>query len=441
MKTAQLIEQIPQIPTFKKFGRVTRVVGLMIESQGPDSSIGDVCKIHVETSKNGHQIILAEVVGFKDEIVVLMPFTSLREISIGCLVEGTGAPLEVKVGPELIGKVLDSMGNPIDGTVLPKGLMSVPTEQDPPNPLTRPPIDERLEVGVKAIDGMLTVGNGQRVGIFAGSGVGKSTLLGMIARNTQADLNVIALIGERGREVREFIERDLGPEGLSRSIVVAATSDQPALMRIKGAFTATAIAEYFRNRGLNVMLMMDSVTRVAMAQREIGLATGEPPAQKGYTPSVFAILPKLLERTGTNEKGSITAFYTVLVDGDDMNEPIADTVRGILDGHIVLDRNLANKGQYPAINVLKSVSRLMNHVAEPEHKKAAERLRELYYTYDKSEDLINIGAYKKGTSKEIDEAIYYEPLITAYLKQGYLDKVTLVESMNELISLSNGGGN
>jgi len=440
MKTAQLIEQIPHISTFKKFGRITRVVGLMIESQGPDSSIGDVCKIHVETSKNGHQIILAEVVGFKDEIVVLMPFTSLREISIGCLVEGTGAPLEVKVGPELIGKVLDSMGNPIDGTVLPKGLLSVPTEQDPPNPLTRPPINERLEVGVKAIDGMLTVGNGQRVGIFAGSGVGKSTLLGMIARNTQADLNVIALIGERGREVREFIERDLGSEGLKRSIVVAATSDQPALMRIKGAFTATAIAEYFRNRGLNVMLMMDSVTRVAMAQREIGLATGEPPAQKGYTPSVFAILPKLLERTGTNENGSITAFYTVLVDGDDMNEPIADTVRGILDGHIVLDRNLANKGQYPAINVLKSVSRLMNHVAEPEHKKAAERLRELYYTYDKSEDLINIGAYKRGTSKEIDEAIYYEPLITAYLKQGYLDKVTLLESMNELITLSNGGG-
>lgn len=440
MKTAQLIEQIPNIPTFKKFGRVTRVVGLMIESQGPDSSIGDVCRIHVDTVKNGRQIILAEVVGFKDEIVVLMPFTSLREISIGCLVEGTGAPLEVKVGPELIGKVLDSMGNPIDGTLLPKGLMTVPTEQDPPNPLTRPPINERLEVGVKAIDGMLTVGNGQRVGIFAGSGVGKSTLLGMIARNTQADLNVIALIGERGREVREFIERDLGPEGLSRSIVVAATSDQPALMRIKGAFTATAIAEYFRNRGLNVMLMMDSVTRVAMAQREIGLATGEPPAQKGYTPSVFAILPKLLERTGTNEKGSITAFYTVLVDGDDMNEPIADTVRGILDGHIVLDRNLANKGQYPAINVLKSVSRLMNHVAEPAHKQAAERLRELYYTYNKSEDLINIGAYKRGTSKEIDEAIYYEPLITAFLKQGYLDKVTLEESMNELITLSNGGG-
>ncbi|MGE7917859.1 flagellar protein export ATPase FliI [Viridibacillus sp. NPDC093762] len=440
MKASQLIEHIPSIQTFKKYGRITRVVGLMIESQGPESSVGDVCKIHVQSSKNGHSEILAEVVGFKDEIVVLMPFTSIREISIGCLVEGTGSPLEVKVGPELIGKVLDSMGLPIDGHNLPKGLATVQTEEDPPNPLTRPPINETLEVGVKAIDGMLTVGNGQRVGIFAGSGVGKSTLLGMIARNTEADLNVIALIGERGREVREFIERDLGPEGLKRSIVIAATSDQPALMRIKGAFTATAIAEYFRNRGLNVMLMMDSVTRVAMAQREIGLAVGEPPATRGYTPSVFSILPKLLERTGTNEHGSITAFYTVLVDGDDMNEPIADTVRGILDGHIVLDRTLANKGQYPAINVLKSVSRLMNHIVSKEHVQAAERLRELYYTYNKSEDLINIGAYKRGTSKEIDQAIHYEPLITAFLKQGYLDNVSMQQSVNELISLSNGGG-
>ncbi|MGE7922241.1 flagellar protein export ATPase FliI [Viridibacillus arvi] len=440
MKASQLVEHIPSVQTFKKYGRITRVVGLMIESQGPESSVGDVCKIHVQSSKNGPTEILAEVVGFKDEIVVLMPFTSIREISIGCLVEGTGSPLEVKVGPELIGKVLDSMGLPIDGHNLPKGLATVQTEEDPPNPLTRPPINETLEVGVKAIDGMLTVGNGQRVGIFAGSGVGKSTLLGMIAGNTEADLNVIALIGERGREVREFIERDLGPEGLKRSIVVAATSDQPALMRIKGAFTATAIAEYFRNRGLNVMLMMDSVTRVAMAQREIGLAVGEPPATRGYTPSVFSILPKLLERTGTNEHGSITAFYTVLVDGDDMNEPIADTVRGILDGHIVLDRTLANKGQYPAINVLKSVSRLMNHIVSKEHVQAAERLRELYYTYNKSEDLINIGAYKRGTSKEIDQAIHYEPLITAFLKQGYLDNVSMQQSVNELISLSNGGG-
>ena len=439
LKASQLIEHVSEIQTFKKFGRVTRVVGLMIESQGPESSIGDVCKIHVNSAANGKQIILAEVVGFKDEIVILMPYSSLRDISTGCLVEGTGAPLEVKVGMELIGKVLDSLGNPYDGYSLPKGLATVQTEQDPPNPLTRPPINDQLEVGVKAIDGLLTVGSGQRVGIFAGSGVGKSTLLGMIARNTTAELNVIALVGERGREVREFIERDLGPEGLSRSIVVAATSDQPALMRIKAAFTATAIAEYFRDRGMNVMLMMDSVTRVAMAQREVGLAIGEPPATRGYTPSVFAILPKLLERTGTNLNGTITAFYTVLVDGDDMNEPIADAVRGILDGHIVLDRTLANKGQYPAINVLKSVSRLMNHISTPEHVEAASRLRELYYTYSKSEDLINIGAYKRGTSREIDEAIHYEPLITAFLKQGYKDKVSLQQTVDELIALSNGG--
>lgn len=438
MKAADLLEHIENVPTLKKYGRVSRVVGLMVESQGPESSIGDVCKIHVQSARHGHQIILAEVVGFKDEIVVLMPYTALQEISTGCLVEGTGATLEVKVGPELIGQVLDAMGNRFDGQSLPKGLVTVPTENDPPNPLARPPIDERLEVGVKAIDGMLTVGKGQRIGIFAGSGVGKSTLLGMIARNTKADLNVIALVGERGREVLEFVERDLGPEGLSRSIIVCATSDQPALMRIKAAFTATAIAEYFRDKGMDVMLMMDSVTRVAMAQREIGLATGEPPATRGYTPSVFAILPRLLERTGTNEHGSITAFYTVLVDGDDMNEPIADTVRGILDGHIVLDRNLANKGQYPAINVLKSVSRLMNHIATPEHRQAAERLRELYFLYAKSEDLINIGAYKRGTSKDIDEAIQYEPLITSFLKQGFRDYVSLDQTTQEIIQLSMG---
>ncbi|MFC5588429.1 flagellar protein export ATPase FliI [Sporosarcina soli] len=440
-KAANLTEFIPRVNTFKKFGRVARVVGLMIESQGPESSIGDVCHIHLNDSGKEDSIIQAEVVGFREEIVILMPYTNIRNISSGCLVESLGKPLEVKVGMNLIGKVLDSMGRPIDNSTLPKGLTTVRTEQNPPNALTRPPINEKLAVGVKAIDGMLTVGNGQRVGIFAGSGVGKSTLLGMIARNTTADLNVIALIGERGREVREFIERDLGPEGLSRTIVVAATSDQPALMRIKGAFTATAIAEYFRDKGMNVMLMMDSVTRVAMAQREIGLAVGEPPATRGYTPSVFAILPELLERTGTNEHGAITAFYTVLVDGDDMNEPIADAVRGILDGHIVLDRTLANKGQYPAINVLKSVSRLMNHIADPEHRKAAERLRELYYTYDKSEDLINIGAYKRGTSREIDQAIEYEPLITNFLKQSFQDNISMEDTIEELISLGSGGGN
>lgn len=433
MKARDLLEHVDFLDSFKRYGRVKRVVGLMIESQGPESSIGDVCFIHVGTKKR--RKIQAEVVGFKDENVILMPYTSIHDISPGSLVETTMKPLEIKAGPGLIGKVVDSLGVPLDQSSLPKGLVSFPTEQDPPNPLSRPPISEPIEVGVRMIDSLLTVGSGQRVGIFAGSGVGKSTLLGMIARNTTADLNVIGLIGERGREVREFIERDLGPEGLKRSIVVVATSDQPALMRIKGAYTATAIAEYFRDKGLNVMLMMDSVTRVAMAQREVGLAVGEPPTTKGYTPSVFAILSRLLERTGTNEFGSITGFYTVLVDGDDMNEPIADTVRGILDGHFVLDRDLANKGQYPAVNVLKSVSRIMNNIVPDEHVKAAERLRELLSTYINAEDLINIGAYKKGSSAEIDEAIMRYPLILNYLKQGTNERVSINESVQALLQL------
>lgn len=301
--------------------------------------------------------------------------------------------------------------------------------------MQRPPISEPIEVGVRAIDSLLTVGKGQRIGIFAGSGVGKSTLMGMIARNTNADINVIALVGERGREVREFIERDLGSEGLRNSIVVVATSDQPPLLRMKAAYTATSIAEYFRSQGLNVMMMMDSVTRVAMAQREIGLAVGEPPTTKGYTPSVFASLPRLLERTGTTEQGSITAFYTVLVDGDDMNEPIADTVRGIVDGHIVLDRNLANKGQYPAINVLKSVSRVMNHIVEANHKISAEKLRLLLSTYIEAEDLINIGAYKRGSSAEIDEAILYYPELISFLKQKTSEHPTLKDSVEILKQL------
>lgn len=433
MKASSLLDKLDEIDTYKRFGRVKQVVGLMIESQGPESSIGDLCLIHVNHRKK--RVIQAEVVGFRDENVILMPYTSVNDIAPGSLVEATLKPLEIKVGPALIGSVVDALGDSLDGEQLPKGLKSVPTEQSPPNPLKRPPISEPIEVGVRIIDSLLTVGNGQRVGIFAGSGVGKSTLLGMIARNTTADMNVIALIGERGREVREFIEKDLGPEGLKRSIVVVATSDQPALMRIKGALTATSIAEYFRDQGLNVMLMMDSVTRVAMAQREVGLAIGEPPTTKGYTPSVFSLLPKLLERTGTNELGSITAFYTVLVDGDDMNEPIADTVRGILDGHFVLDRNLANKGQYPAINILKSVSRVMNNISEREHIKSAERLRELLSTYYNSEDLINIGAYKKGASKEIDEAIQKYPQIISFLKQGTHEKMTIQESVNALMQL------
>lgn len=434
MKAIELLDSINVIDSYKRFGKVARVVGLMIESKGPESSIGDVCHIHIAGVKKGRKV-LAEVVGFRDEYVILMPFTNVNDISPGSIVEATSKPLQVKVGSSLIGQVVDSLGMPLDGSALPKGLSNVPTDQSPPNPMDRPPIEEKIEVGVRVIDSLLTVGNGQRVGIFAGSGVGKSTLLGMIARNTTADLNVIALIGERGREVREFIERDLGPEGLKRSIVVVATSDQPALMRIKGAYTATAIAEYFRDKGLNVMLMMDSVTRVAMAQREVGLAIGEPPTTKGYTPSVFAILPKLLERTGTNNHGSITAFYTVLVDGDDMNEPIADTVRGILDGHIVLDRNLANKGQFPAINVLRSISRVMNHIVPDEHKNSAERVRDLLATYINSEDLINIGAYKRGSSKEIDEAIRHYPNILSFLKQGTHEKVTIDESVESLKSL------
>ncbi|WP_071459444.1 flagellar protein export ATPase FliI [Bacillus massilinigeriensis] len=437
MNARKLIDHVDSVDSFKRYGRVNKVVGLMIESQGPESSIGDVCYIHVGSRVK--RKIMAEVVGFKDSNVILMPYTATHNISPGSLVETTSKPLEIKTGQALIGKVVDSLGRPLDGSPVPKGLASAPTDQDPPNPLSRPPISEPIEVGVTMIDSLLTVGKGQRVGIFAGSGVGKSTLMGMIARNTTADLNVIGLIGERGREVREFIERDLGTEGLKRSIVVVATSDQPALMRIKGALTATAIAEYFRDKGLNVMLMMDSVTRVAMAQREVGLAIGEPPTTKGYTPSVFAVLSRLLERTGTNIAGSITAFYTVLVDGDDMNEPIADTVRGILDGHFVLDRDLANKGQYPAVNVLKSISRIMNNIVDEKHRQAAERLRDYLGTYLKSEDLINIGAYKKGTSKEIDEAILLYPEIIRFLKQGTEEKVSMPESIEKLLGLTSRG--
>ncbi|APJ26921.1 flagellar protein export ATPase FliI [Bacillus sp. H15-1] len=430
----QLLECIETADSYKRYGKVKQAVGLMIESKGPECSIGDVCKIY--TKGDGPKAIKAEVVGFKDQNILLMPYLEAANIAPGSIVEATGESLRVKVGSGLIGQVVDAFGNPLDGSVLPKGLAQVSTDQAPPNPMKRPPIREKMAVGVRSIDSLLTVGKGQRVGIFAGSGVGKSTLMGMIARETAADLNVIALVGERGREVREFIEKDLGEEGLKRTIVVVATSDQPALMRQKAAYTATAIAEYFRDKGQNVMFMMDSVTRVAMAQREIGLATGEPPTTKGYTPSVFAILPKLLERTGTTESGSITAFYTVLVDGDDMNEPIADTVRGILDGHIVLDRALANKGQFPAVNILKSISRVMSNIAEKDHIRAANRFREMLSTYQNSEDLINIGAYKKGSSREIDEAIQFHPKLISFLKQEVDEAASLEESISLLKSLT-----
>ncbi|OLQ50585.1 flagellar protein export ATPase FliI [Bacillus paralicheniformis] len=430
----QLLECIETADSYKRYGKVKQAVGLMIESKGPECSIGDVCKIY--TKGDGPKAIKAEVVGFKDQNILLMPYLEAANIAPGSIVEATGESLRVKVGSGLIGQVVDAFGNPLDGSSLPKGLAQVSTDQAPPNPMKRPPIREKMAVGVRSIDSLLTVGKGQRVGIFAGSGVGKSTLMGMIARETAADLNVIALVGERGREVREFIEKDLGEEGLKRTIVVVATSDQPALMRLKAAYTATAIAEYFRDKGQNVMFMMDSVTRVAMAQREIGLATGEPPTTKGYTPSVFAILPKLLERTGTTENGSITAFYTVLVDGDDMNEPIADTVRGILDGHIVLDRSLANKGQFPAVNILKSISRVMSNIAGKDHIRAANRFREMLSTYQNSEDLINIGAYKKGSSREIDEAIQFQPKLISFLKQEVDEAASLEESISLLKSLT-----
>lgn len=434
MNQGALISIIEKTDSYKRFGKVIRVVGLMIESEGPAANIGEVCFIHTSTKDGEH--ILAEVVGFQNEKIILMPYREVTEVGSGCLVEATGNPLKVKVGRSLIGHVLDPLGNPLSDTVsLPKGLTGYQTERKPPNPLSRPTIRQPLQVGVRAIDGFLTMGIGQRVGLFAGSGVGKSTLLGMIARNSNADVNVIALIGERGREVREFIENDLGEEGLKKSIIVAATSDQPALMRIRGAYTATAISEYFREQGFNVNLMMDSVTRVAMAQREIGLAVGEPPTTKGYTPSVFSILPKLLERAGTDGNGSITGFYTVLVDGDDMNEPIADAVRGILDGHIVLDRKIAERGQYPAINILKSISRVMNAIATEEHKQIATRLRTLLATYEEHNELISIGAYKKGTNSEVDLAVTSYPKIVSFLKQGVHERVSLDETIQMMRNL------
>jgi flagellum-specific ATP synthase len=411
-------------------GKVTQVIGLTVESEGPDASIGDVCSIH---PMKGGKPVLAEVVGFRNNKVLLMPLGDLYSVGPGCDVVATGGPLTVQVGSELLGQVLDGLGRPLDGKNLPVRMPHYSTHNSPGNPLKRPRVTTPLGIGVRAIDGLLTVGQGQRVGIFAGSGVGKSTLLGMVARNTSADVNVIALIGERGREVLEFIEKDLGPEGLARSVVIVATSDQPALIRIKGALIATTIAEYFRDRGLNVMLMMDSVTRYAMAMREVGLAIGEPPATRGYTPSVFAALPKLLERAGTGLTGSITAFYTVLVDGDDMNEPIADAVRGILDGHIVLHRNLANKGHFPAIDVLSSVSRVMNGIVSEEQQEAAEQLKRLLSVYRESEDLINIGAYQRGYNAEIDKAIQYHDLIKSFTQQKTIEKVSLQEAQERLI--------
>ena len=414
---------------YRKLGKVSKIVGLTIESIGPDARLNDLCRI--TSDKSGGQEVMAEVVGFKDNRVLLMPFESVDGIGPGSLVENTGDVLRVKVGPEILGKVVDGLGRPIDGSEIEHG-EAYSVEAPAPDPMTRAIIHEVLPLGVKAVDGLITVGKGQRIGIFAGSGVGKSTLLGMFARNTKADINVIALIGERGREVREFIERDMGEEGMKRSVVVVATSDKPALIRNKAAKTATAIAEYFRDQGKDVLLMMDSLTRFSMAQREIGLASGEPPVTRGYPPSVYSEMPKLLERAGTAGQGSITGLYTVLVDGDDFNEPITDTARSILDGHIMLSRKLGHKNHYPAIDILQSISRVMSQIATKEHKQLAGKLKTVMATYNEAEDLINIGAYKAGSNKNMDFAISKIDKVNDFLTQGVDEKYDFEEEMQLL---------
>lgn len=402
-----------------QLGKVAKVVGLTIESIGPSAKLNDLCLIR---SNNRTEPVKAEVVGFRDDRVLLMPYDDVEGVGLGSWVENTGAPLQVAVGEELLGCTLNGVGEPMTELELSENCPRYSVEATPPDPLTREMIADVLPLGVKAVDGLITVGKGQRIGIFAGSGVGKSTLMGMFARNTKADINVIALIGERGREVREFIERDLGEEGMKLSVVVVATSDKPALIRNKAAKTATAVAEYFRDQGKDVLLMMDNLTRFSMAQREIGLASGEPPVSRGYPPSVYAEMPKLLERAGNSDKGSITGLYAVLVDGDDFNEPIADTARGILDGHIVLSRSMAQRNHYPAIDVLASISRVMSVVASKEHKKLAGKMKNILAVYRDAEDLINIGAYRPGSNKEIDFAIEKIDAVNEFLRQGTDEK-------------------
>ena len=430
MKTIDLNKYstfLSKFDTLERAGRVTRIVGLAVEATGPSSKIGDVCEMF---TLDGERSMRAEIVGFRDGQTLLMPFGSLEGIGLGSYVVYTGKALRVPVGDALVGRILDALGNPFDDMPQPKIDAWYPADNDPPNPLTRERIKEVLPLGVKAIDSMLTVGRGQRLGIFAGSGVGKSTLLGMMARYAVADVNVIVLVGERGREVRDFIEKDLGEEGLRKSVLVIATSDQPALLRLKCAMTGTAVAEYFRDQGKKVLLLMDSLTRFAMAQREIGMAAGEPPVSRGFPPSVFAILPKLLERSGMSDKGSITGLYTVLVEGDDMNEPISDTVRGILDGHIVLSRAIANSNHYPPIDILGSVSRVMPDIVSKEHFDEFGTIKNMIAVYREAEDLINIGAYREGANPEIDRSVKLHNPIMSFLKQEMLESYTYEETLD-----------
>jgi len=411
---------------YTHIGKVKRISGLMIEAHGGKYKIGEICEIKTASNKT----IRAEVVGFNDDRVLLMPYEDIKGIGLGNLVVSTNNKLKIPVGDFLIGRIIDATGQAIDGGEKFISQEYCYVDNDYINPLSRPRISEPLSFGVKAIDGLLTIGKGQRMGIFSGSGVGKSTLLGMVAKNVKADINVIALVGERGREVREFIEKDLGEEGLRRSVLVIATSDQPAMLRVKCALTATTIAKYFKDKGKDVLLMMDSLTRFAMAQREIGLAAGEPPVSRGYTPSIYAELPKLLERSGNFQEGSITGVYTVLVEGDDTNEPISDTVRGILDGHIVLNRKLANSNHYPAIDINASISRLMDDIATEEHNNKAKKLRDILAEYYSNYDLISIGAYKKGSNVKLDEAISKIEEVNNFLKQGVNEKYNFDEIIN-----------
>lgn len=420
-------EALAKDDLYTYIGKVKRISGMMIEATGSRYKIGEVCEIETDTPGKS---IHAEVVGFNDGRVLLMPYEDIKGIGLGNTVKSTKNKLKIPVGDFLIGRTVDATGKPMDDGEAFESEEYCYVDNEYINPLSRPRIDSTLSFGVKAIDGLLTIGKGQRIGIFAGSGVGKSTLLGMVAKNVKADINVIALVGERGREVREFIEKDLGEEGLKRSVLVIATSDQPAMLRMKCALVATTIAEYFKDKGKDVLLMMDSLTRFAMAQREIGLATGEPPVSRGYTPSIYAELPKLLERSGNFQSGSITGIYTVLVEGDDTNEPISDTVRGIVDGHIVLTRKLANTNHYPAIDINASISRLMNDIATNEHNDNAKKIRDILSVYYANYDLISIGAYKKGTNLKLDEAISKIDKVNEFLQQGVNEKFTYEEILS-----------
>lgn len=412
-------------------GSITRLIGLIVESSGPPASVGEICRIFLRNGKT----VTAEVVGFREDRILLMPLGSLQGISMGDKVVSLNKPLEIKLGPDLLGKILNGLGEPIDPHQSFKTQESRSVLASPPNPLTRPRIKSVLATGIRSIDSLLTLGKGQRIGIFSGSGVGKSVLMGMIARKSTAHVNVIALVGERGREVRDFLEKDLGEEGMKRSVIVVATSDQPAIIRVKCGLVAMTIAEYFRDAGMDVMFMMDSVTRIALSLREIGLAIGEPPTTKAYTPSVFAFLPQLLERAGNSVRGSITGIFTVLVEGSDMEDPIADAVRSILDGHVVLTRKLAERKHFPAVDILQSISRLMSEIVETDHLWAAEKIFTALAVYQNSEDLINIGAYVRGTNKELDKAIELYPRILSFLKQDYRDSMSFEETLLQLQQL------